>query len=121
MEYPIRCKSKWAVTLGEYPQKTYPGFCHGVGYVMSNKVAKDIHFISEQVPFLHLEDVYVGLCAHRLRVPVQHVPGFWFWPLPIPKADCGEYGSENVLAVHGLTPQKMVSVWKKCETFHDGI
>ena len=121
LDYPIRFKSKWTVTLREYPQKTYPGFCHGVGYVMSKKVAKDIHFISEQVPFLYLEDVYIGLCAHRLRVPVQPVPGFWLSPLPITKADCGKYGSEKVFAVHGLTPQKKMSVWKKCETFHNSI
>ena len=121
MEYPMRGNAKWAVTLREYPQKTYPGFCHGVGYLMLNKIAKGINFISEQVPFLHLEDVYVGLCAHRLRVPVQHVPGFRAFPLPIHETGCGEYRSQNLFAMHGLTPQNMMRVWRNCEGFHKRI
>ena len=121
MEYPMRGNAKWAVTLREYPQKTYPGFCHGVGYLMLNKIAKGINFISEQVPFLHLEDVYVGLCAHRLRVPVQHVPGFRAFPLPIHETGCGEYRSQNLFAMHGLTPQNMMRVWRNCERFHKRI
>ena len=111
---PIRGKSKWSASHLQYPQKTYPGFCHGLGYVMSGKTARNIDVISKNVPFFYLEDVYVSLCANELGIPLQNVDGFNGYAFPFSGHKCGKYGSENLFATHGLTPQTMSSVWKIC-------
>ncbi|CAG2228449.1 B3GALT1 [Mytilus edulis] len=63
---PIRDKrSKWYASFESYPEKTYPGYCSGTGYVTSLNVITKIVEISKTVPFFHLEDVYVALCIKK--------------------------------------------------------
>ncbi|NWU70488.1 B3GT5 galactosyltransferase, partial [Pterocles burchelli] len=66
---PIRkIKSKWYVSREEYPGNTYPPFCSGTGYVLSTDVASQIYSVSESVPFIKLEDVFIGLCLDKLKI-----------------------------------------------------
>ena len=112
---PIRGESKWSAKHWEYPDKKYPGFCNGPGYVMSATIAMDIDMISMNVPFFHLEDVYVALCASRLRVPLQNIPNFIINYFPLFGNTCGKYGVKDLFVVHGFTPQKMLNIWKLCK------
>ncbi|NXG51011.1 B3GT5 galactosyltransferase, partial [Psilopogon haemacephalus] len=71
---PIRKRgSKWYVSEEEYPGKTYPPFCSGTGYVLSTDVASQIHNISENVPFIKLEDVFIGLCLEKLKIGLEEL------------------------------------------------
>uniref|UniRef100_A0A8C5M372 Hexosyltransferase n=1 Tax=Leptobrachium leishanense TaxID=445787 RepID=A0A8C5M372_9ANUR len=71
-EFPIRnVLSKWYVRRNEYPFEKYPPICSGTGYVFSVDVAQKIQSISTSVPFMKLEDVYMGLCLERLKIPLQ--------------------------------------------------
>ncbi|XP_067836190.1 beta-1,3-galactosyltransferase 5-like [Heptranchias perlo] len=66
---PIRDKnSKFYVNEEEYPHSKYPTFCSGTGYVFSGDLAGAIWNISRDVPFLKLEDVFVGLYLAKLQV-----------------------------------------------------
>ncbi|XP_071144677.1 beta-1,3-galactosyltransferase 5-like [Mytilus edulis] len=74
---PIRnTRSKWYASLKSYPQRTYPGFCSGTGYVTSLDVVTKIMKISKDVPFFHLEDVYVSLCIKQLGLKLHYIDGF---------------------------------------------
>ena len=62
-ELPIRQKSsKWFVSKFEYPWEKYPPFCSG------SDVASKVYNVSESVPFLKLEDVFVRLCLAKLKI-----------------------------------------------------
>ncbi|XP_052081856.1 beta-1,3-galactosyltransferase 5-like [Mytilus californianus] len=74
---PIRnSRSKWYASLKSYPQKTYPGFCSGTGYITSLNVVTKVIEISKDVPFFHLEDVYVSLCIKQLGLKLHYIDGF---------------------------------------------
>ena len=64
--YSKRYFSKYSVSFEEYPNNIYPPYCAGPGYIMSTKVAGDITQVSEDIPYLFLEDVYIGLCLQKL-------------------------------------------------------
>ena len=69
---PVRSKefglAKWIVTREEYPDKFFPPYCAGAGYILSRSSAAAI---VEQAPFTKLmrfEDVSVGLCAKNAGI-----------------------------------------------------
>ncbi|XP_052258204.1 beta-1,3-galactosyltransferase 1-like [Dreissena polymorpha] len=106
---PIRdTRSKWYASFSSYPEEFFPGFCSGTGYMTSIKVVSDIYHVSPQVPFFHLEDVYVSLCVRRLGYLLKQTSGFLAGPSNI----C-DYKKDNVLTVHQVTPSKLIEIWKQ--------
>ncbi|XP_045210108.2 beta-1,3-galactosyltransferase 1-like [Mercenaria mercenaria] len=106
---PIRNrKSKWFASEDSYPEKFYPGFCSGTGYVTSMHVANEVYKISPSVPFFHLEDVYVSLCIKVLGFKLQAMPGF---NAGRPKMDPCLYKGEKLITAHQLTPVMLQLVW----------
>ncbi len=74
---PIRNpKSKWYASIRSYPRTSYPGFCSGTGYITSWAVSRKLYEVSENVPFFHLEDVYIAICIRKLGMKLQAIPGF---------------------------------------------
>ena len=61
---------RWAVSLDQYPDKYYPQYCCGCGYIISGAVAKDVAFAMKWLPVLPLEDVFTGLAVNRLSYDV---------------------------------------------------
>lgn len=107
-EGPIRQKGyKWYVPKALYPQPKYPGFCSGTGYVTSMSMARKIYEVSQHVPFFYLEDVYIGLCVHRLGMTVIGLPGFHPVRVPI---NCN-YKNGNVITSHHFDPKLLRDVW----------
>ncbi|XP_063302438.1 beta-1,3-galactosyltransferase 1-like [Pelobates fuscus] len=73
---PIRSKAnKWYMPPEIYPNKTYPPFCVGSGYVFSADLAKKIYEIAQVVPAIPLEDVFIGICLYVLNIPPTYTPG----------------------------------------------
>ena len=75
--YPIRSRegrnSKWFVTLKEYPRSHYPPFAAGPRYLVPMTIASALLNVSLSTPFLHLEDVYMGLLLEKTRYDVANV------------------------------------------------
>ena len=114
---PIRnSRSKYFASKMAYPEKSYPGFCSGTGYVLSNQVAKDIVKISPSVPFFFLEDVYVALCVQKLGYRLKGWPGFYSWEQHprLPARGCGKYGSRQTYTIHRIMPPLVHDIWAKC-------
>ena len=58
---PIRdTTDKWHVTVKEYPHDKYPDYMGGPGYVLSYNAAVKVVEASYKVPFMPMEDVFVG-------------------------------------------------------------
>ncbi|KAH3692435.1 beta-1,3-galactosyltransferase 1-like [Dreissena polymorpha] len=107
---PIRNKnSKWYASFISYPDKFYPGFCSGTGYMTSINVVSDIYNVSPHVPFFHLEDVYVALCARKLGFSLKKTLGFFAEP----KLNLCDYKQDGVLTVHQVRPSMLTVIWKK--------
>ncbi|XP_048776867.1 beta-1,3-galactosyltransferase 1-like [Ostrea edulis] len=109
--------SKWYASYRMYPQKIYPGFCSGTGYVTSISMAKKLFDVTPHVPFFHLEDVYVGLCLYALGLSVTHIRGFNLGRIPL---GC-VYKSNTLITSHELELHHLLYVWHlKCKKKHTG-
>ncbi|KAK3587720.1 hypothetical protein CHS0354_042511 [Potamilus streckersoni] len=106
---PIRDPgSKWYASFQSYPHDSYPGYCSGTGYVTSNNVAKKLFEISKNVPFFHLEDVYVAICIKKLDYKLYSLPGF---NSDSPSFDACLYKGDNLITSHGVPPEMLISYW----------
>ncbi|XP_052765650.1 beta-1,3-galactosyltransferase 1-like [Mya arenaria] len=105
---PIRdSHSKWYASVHSFSDNLYPGYCSGTGYVMSSNVAKALYKISSNVPFFHLEDVYIALCMKFLGYKLTPTNGF----LAYYKANLCEYKHMDVVTVHGISSYHMEEIW----------
>ncbi|KAM4887477.1 beta-1,3-galactosyltransferase 5 [Thomomys bottae] len=113
-EFPIRSRfSKWFVSQHEYPWDRYPPFCSGTGYVLSSDVASQVYNISESVPFIKLEDVFVGLCLAKLRIrPEELHSQQTFFPEGLSFSPCR---FRTIVSCHFVTPQKLLAYWQALE------
>ncbi|KAG0712172.1 Beta-1,3-galactosyltransferase 5 [Chionoecetes opilio] len=69
--FPLR-KTKWALSVEEYPEKVFPPFVHGPAYLLGGAAARQLLRVAPYVPLVKLEDVYMtGLVA--LAAGVRHV------------------------------------------------
>lgn len=111
-ESPIRQKGyKWYVPREMYPPSQFPGYCSGTGYVTSMDVVQKVYEVSKHVPFFYLEDVYVGICVHRLGMKVTRIQGFNAGRVPL---GCN-YKNSYVITSHQLDPKLLRAAWAlKC-------
>ncbi|XP_015333942.1 beta-1,3-galactosyltransferase 5 [Marmota marmota marmota] len=114
-EYPIRKKfNKWFVSKYEYPWDRYPPFCSGTGYVFSSDVASQVYNVSESVPFIKLEDVFVGLCLAKLQIrPEELHSQQTFFPGGLRFSVCR---FRKIVACHFITPKELLIYWHVLET-----
>ncbi|XP_041529326.1 beta-1,3-galactosyltransferase 5-like [Microtus oregoni] len=113
-DLPIRKKSnKWFVSKFEYPQDKYPPFCSGTGYVFSSDVASKVYDVSDSVPFLKLEDVFVGLCLAMLKIqPEELHTEPTFFPDSLRFSVCR---FQKIVTCHSVTPQDLLIYWQILE------
>ena len=112
-EGPIRNPtSKWFASINSYPGKLYPRVCSGTGYLTSLNVVRKVLQISPQVPFFHLEDVYVALCIQKLGYHAKSFPGF---NRLRPELDACLFNGKWLVTAHYMTPTMIRQMWNdKC-------
>lgn len=117
-DFPIRQKfNKWFVSKFEYPWDRYPPFCSGTGYVFSSDVAIQVYNVSESVPFIKLEDVFVGLCLAKLKIrPEELHTKQTFFPGGLRFSVCR---FQKIVACHFMKPQDLLTYWQALETSKD--
>jgi hypothetical protein len=105
-----------------YPLKYYPRVCSAdAGYIMTLQTASDIVIISEQIPYFHLEDIYISLCAVKLKVERIYLHPFndsryYPWPrLPEVNVDSLdiEYYCSCVVTLPRLLLEERHRLWFK--------
>ena len=110
---PVRnSKSRYFASFTAYPQKYYPTFCNGPTYVSSLGFARIVTSISPNVPFFHLEDVYLSLCVQQLGEPysMKDLPGF-----QVRLNDVCSTKSLSCVSVHGVSLVRLRFIWqRKC-------
>ncbi|KAK6173208.1 hypothetical protein SNE40_016703 [Patella caerulea] len=104
--------SKWYASYSSYPGPHYPGFCSGTGYVTSSNVIQKIFEISKHVPFFHLEDVYMSLCAKKLGIKLIGIPGFY---APLDRNNMCFMKSNSCITAHHVPRIYLEKIWNaKC-------
>ncbi|KFO72388.1 Beta-1,3-galactosyltransferase 2, partial [Cuculus canorus] len=115
---PIRnAKSKWYISEEEYPRKKYPPFCSGTGYVFSGDLASKIVNVSVTIKYIHLEDVYVGLCLNALGI--QIVPPSNRSLFNIYKVPFSPCRYSNIITSHRIQTNEHIFYWKTLEKKKD--
>ena len=60
--------SKWYVSYDQYPDKYYPPYAIGLGYLLSIDVVHKVVVASQQIPPFANEDAYVGVLVDQVDV-----------------------------------------------------
>ncbi|XP_037380677.1 beta-1,3-galactosyltransferase 5-like [Talpa occidentalis] len=112
---PVRTNPhKWFVSKEEYPQDTFPPYCDGTGYVFSSDVATQVYSVFGSVPFIKLEDVFVGLCLQELKIsPEQLDTEQSFIRGGEPFSECLY---RKIVSSHGVQPQDIRLFWHGLES-----
>lgn len=93
---------------------TYPPYAGGGGVVYSGSLALHFKEVSERVRLFPIDDVYLGMCLHRLGLSPSHHPGFLTFDLPVTDRD-NPCAYRSVLLVHRRSPKEMLTLWKKLQ------
>ncbi|XP_048853953.1 N-acetyllactosaminide beta-1,3-N-acetylglucosaminyltransferase 2 [Brienomyrus brachyistius] len=93
----------------------YPAYAGGGGVVYSGALALRLREVSERVHLFPIDDVYLGMCLHRLGISPTHHPGFLTFD--IPEADRGKpCAYRSILLVHKRSPQEILHLWSALQT-----
>ena len=104
-----------SATRAEYPANAYPKYCSGTAYSGTVNVARHLVRVSRNVPFFHLEDVFVGLCLRQLRYPVRNLAGFHLNPPGAVRKDVCTVWRPEVVSIHRVPPASLYKYWNaKC-------
>ncbi|XP_018609421.1 beta-1,3-galactosyltransferase 2 [Scleropages formosus] len=101
--------SKWYMPQYVYPSERYPVFCSGTGYVFSGDLAEKIYKVALSIPYLHLEDVCVGICLAKLHIEPMPPPNeFLFNHWRVSYSSC-KYS--HLVTSHQFKPNEIVKYW----------
>ncbi|KAK8533923.1 hypothetical protein V6N12_047325 [Hibiscus sabdariffa] len=101
--------SKWYISPEEYPERTYPPWAHGPGYVVSNDIAKAVHRKHKQgsLRMIKLEDVAMGVWIAEMKkegLKVNYMNE---------KRVYNEGCNDGFVVAHYQSPQEMFCLWQK--------
>ncbi|XP_071098539.1 uncharacterized protein [Haliotis cracherodii] len=105
--------SKWFVSFKSFHKPKFPPMCSGTGYIMSIDVVRSMLFSSRNVPFFHLEDVYVALCLQKYGILPINIMGF---SNMFQEFDACHYRN-GVMTSHQVPPELLEEYWaatRKC-------
>ncbi|XP_072297296.1 beta-1,3-galactosyltransferase 2 [Eucyclogobius newberryi] len=106
--------SKWYMPPESYPGNKYPTFCSGTGYVFSGDLARKIYSVSLNIRYLHLEDVYVGVCLAQIGIEPTPPPNeFLFNHWRVSYSSC-KYS--HLITSHGFHPNELLKYWHHLQT-----
>ncbi|CAL8243645.1 unnamed protein product [Lota lota] len=80
--------AKWYLPPSVFPERQYPPYALGLGYVFSLDLPKKILEASRHVPTVYIEDVYVGLCMRHLQILPTNPPDYKFHVFPLEYNRC---------------------------------
>lgn len=114
---PIRSSgSKYFVPVQVQESEAYPPYCGGGGFLLSGYTAMVIYNMSHSIPFLPIDDVYMGMCLAKAGLgPVHHI-GVRTAGMHIPSNKLDYYDPcfyREILLVHRFLPANMYLMWQR--------
>ncbi|KAH3883790.1 hypothetical protein DPMN_007758 [Dreissena polymorpha] len=114
---PVRRTGKWAVKWTDFPMPQYPNYAAGNSYVISGNIISRMFTVSEYLPYIPIEDVFVtGILGKIVKAELVQHNGFTYWldsePFPCAFAVSGKISSTKVSSF------LMRELWNACTAFH---
>ncbi|CAG2192423.1 BRN [Mytilus edulis] len=105
-EQPFRNKSsKWYLSREEYPYDYFPTYHAGGAILISMTIAKLLKTAFPYVKYIHIDDVYLGIVAMKLDIPLQKEKRFDLSYTPPLRL-------KNVFASHGYRDHRqLLKAW----------
>ena len=104
---------KWGVSREEYSPPTYPRYCLGLSYALTRSTIPLLLNQTHNTPLIHLEDVSVGLLAHKAgNIKLIDIPKWridWNWINDI----LTDYGKYHTIHTGQGQINKVEELWKK--------
>lgn len=116
---PIRSpSSKYFIPVQVQESNRYPAYCGGGGFLLSGYTALVIYNMSQTIPILPIDDVYMGMCLAKAGLsPVSHM-GVRTAGLFIPSRRLDSYDPcyyREMLLVHRFLPAEMYLMWHRTQ------
>ena len=67
---------KWEIYTEEYSEERYPDYCSGFGFILSHDVVATFVEVFDIIPNFRIDDVYIGILAHKTGIKAVHNDGF---------------------------------------------
>ncbi|CAH2311866.1 beta-1,3-galactosyltransferase 2 [Pelobates cultripes] len=108
---PRRAKeSKWYVPFSIYTENYYPNYCSGTGYVFSGDLAPKILRSSYKIKYLHLEDVFIGLCLRKESIDITYPPTSGLFNIyRVTFSPCSYY---KLVTSHSMPSSEILKNWQ---------
>ncbi|XP_053321045.1 beta-1,3-galactosyltransferase 5-like [Spea bombifrons] len=98
--------TKYRISKTLYPFHRYPSFLSGGGFLFPGASVKILYEASKTIPVFPLDDVYFGFLALAGNLTYRHDARFHVYGL---RYDACKY--RQALVVHGIGPERLVTVW----------
>jgi hypothetical protein len=114
--------SKFFVPESMFPDKYYPTYCSGPGYVLSQAAADAIIAVASNVTYLPMEDVYVtGLCRAVAGIQYTQISGTAMDQSFMTACNLATWVKNG----HNIVPERTPLLWQRvvdkpdtCEVWH---
>ncbi|XP_013196576.1 beta-1,3-galactosyltransferase 5 [Amyelois transitella] len=108
-------RSKWRVSVEEFPDRYYPAYCAGWAILYSQDVVHKLLRIAQSIPQFWIDDVHItGTCAQMAGITVTPLKSLI---LTIPRAAVltslgPNFVSEFLFGPTDISPKRMTKIWK---------
>lgn len=104
-------RSKYYVSEKLWPEKYYPPYVSGGGFIMSAVMAARIFEAMKELPIIPIDDAFMGVCLRKLGLRPQNHKGFKSWGVKYLEHDNCVW--KEVMTFHKLQPEELAQVWQK--------
>ncbi|KAM9848592.1 N-acetyllactosaminide beta-1,3-N-acetylglucosaminyltransferase 3-like [Aulostomus maculatus] len=114
---PIRSPlSKYYIPVQVQESESYPPYCGGGGFLLSGYTASVIYNMSQSIPFLPIDDVYMGMCLAKAGLSPSSHMGVKTAGFRVPSSKLDGYDPcfyRDVLLVHRFLPGPLYLMWNR--------
>ncbi|PAA74108.1 hypothetical protein BOX15_Mlig033478g2 [Macrostomum lignano] len=106
-------RSKWDISVSEYPWSSYPPYVAAGALFMSRPVLEDIAVAMLYTRYLRFDDIFIGLVAHKLLLSPLHMESVRAYE-PVWSNSTDTQALLRLAASHGYkAPSELDKMWQR--------
>ena len=112
-------RSKYFCPSDLWPEKSYPPYVSGGGYVFSKEIADKLFLASLNVRIFPIDDAFVGVLLKNIDYKPESVKGFMSWGAKEEKRNEKCFWHWQVKTFHRKLPNELLAQWKRFQAEMD--